>query len=90
MCHVTGRNPINSIINNNNNKGEPKWKRRIQDKIVQIRKDLSYLEEILRKGTHLKVKQKIMDGLHRRHPLLKKGVPCNSEELKQRIRAKTA
>ena len=66
----------------------PFWKRRIEEKIVQIRKDISHLEE-LKSGTQLK--QKILDGLNRRHPLLKKkGITCVSEELKQRLRAKAA
>ena len=66
----------------------PLWKRRIEEKIVQVRKDISYLEE-MRKGTILK--QRTTDELHRRHPLLKKkGLPCIIEELKQRLRAKAA
>ena len=66
----------------------PLWKRRIEDKIIQVRKDISHLEE-MRKGTVLK--QRIREELYRRHPLLKKkGLPCMVEELKQRLRAKAA
>ena len=67
---------------------DPFWKRRIEEKIAQLRKDISYLEEI-KKGVHLK--QKIHDDLNRRHPLLKKkGISCVAEELKQRLRSKAA
>ena len=38
---------------------EPKWKRRIEDKIDQDRKELSYLK-MIRDGGHLK--KKITDG----------------------------
>ncbi len=69
-------------------KVEPRWKRRIEGKIIQDRSDISQLEE-MKKGTTLK--KKVMDGLDRRHPLLKKkGLPCVIEELKQRLRAKAA
>ena len=69
-------------------KTEPKWKRRVEEKIVQDRKDISHLEE-MKKGK--KLKTKITDGLNRRHPLLKKkGLSCIAEELKQRLRAKAA
>ena len=67
---------------------DPHWKRRIEDKIKENRKDLSHLK-ILQDGGHLK--KKISDGLHRRHPLLKKkGLKTITEELKQRVRAKAA
>ena len=67
---------------------EPKWKRIIEYKIEQDRKELSYLK-ITWDGGHLK--KKITDGLKRRHPSLKKkGMKAISEELKQREVAKTA
>ena len=66
----------------------PFWKRRIEDKIGQLRKDISHLAE-LKSGSQLK--QRIVDDLNRRHPLLrKKGNSCVAEELKQRLRAKAA
>ena len=80
-----GEKPANK---NTEKRKTPLWKRRIEDKITQVRKDISYLEE-KKKGTTLK--QKILEGLNRRHPLLKKkGIPCIIEELKQRLRAKAA
>ena len=48
------------------------WKRRIEEKIVQVRRDISYLEEMM-KGTVLK--QRTTDQLNRRHQLLKKWPP---------------
>ena len=67
---------------------DPKWKRRIEEKIQQDRKDLSHLKNMV-DGGHLK--KKITDVLERRHPLLKKkGIATISEELKQRVMAKTA
>ena len=60
-------------------------KRRLEDKVKELRKDISHLAEIL-KGT--KLKTKIMEGLNRKYPLLKKkGTKCIQEELKQRLRS---
>ena len=67
---------------------DPMWKRRIEEKIQQDRKDLSHLK-ILSDGGQLK--KKTSDGLERRHPLLKKkGLKTIMEELKQRVKAKAA
>ena len=67
---------------------QPFWKRRVEDKIKEFRKDISHLAEIL-KGT--KLKTKITEGLNRKYPLLKKkGTKCIQEELKQRLRSKAA
>ena len=67
---------------------QPFWKRRVEDKVKELRKDISHLAEIL-KGT--KLKTKIMEGLNRKYPLLKKkGTKCIQEELKQRLRSKAA
>ena len=67
---------------------QPFWKRRIEDKIKELRKDMSHLTEVL-KGT--KLKSKILDNLNRKYPLLKKkGTKCIQEELKQRLRSKAA
>ena len=85
VCERLGEKPSSQRTNQ---RKDPLWKRRIEDKITQVRKDISHLEE-MRKGTVLK--QRILEGLHRRHPLLKKkGIPCVVEELKQRLRAKAA
>ena len=86
VCERLGEK-TSTIISSEKRKA-PLWKRRIEDKIIQVRKDISHLEE-MRKGTVLK--QRIIEELHRRHPLLKKkGLPCIIEELKQRLRAKAA
>ena len=67
---------------------EPYWKRRIRAKIQQHRSDISRLEE-MKKGK--KLKDKIVNDLKRRHPLLqKKGIKVIQEELKQRVTAKAA
>ena len=59
---------------------QPFWKRRVEDKVKELRKDISHLAEIL-KGT--KLKTKIMERLNRKYPLLKKkGTKCIQEELK--------
>ena len=50
-------------------KKQPFWKRRIEDKVKELRKDIFHLAEML-KGT--KLKSKIMDELNRKFPLLKK------------------
>ena len=69
-------------------KKEPFWKRRIEEKIRQTRKDISQLVE-LKKGVTLK--ESLLSDLKCRHPLLrKKGLTCIIEELKQRLRAKAA
>ena len=67
---------------------QPFWKRRIEDNVKELRKDISHLAEVL-KGT--KLKSKIIDKLNRKYPLLKKkGTKCIQEELKQRLRSKAA
>ena len=65
---------------------DPKWKRRIEGKILQDRSDISQLSELQKRKT---LKKKTTDALYRRHPLIKKkGIPCIIEELKQRLMAK--
>ena len=67
---------------------QPFWKRKVEDKVKELKKDICHLAEIL-KGT--KLKMKIMEGLNRKYPLLKKkGTKCIQEELKQRLRSKAA
>jgi hypothetical protein len=85
VCERLGEKPSSQ---QKSEQKDPLWKRRIEDKIIQVRKDISHLEE-MRKGIILK--ERIKEGLNRRHPLLKKkGIPCVIEELKQRLRAKAA
>ena len=66
---------------------EPMWKRRIENQIRQLRKDLSRIEE-LKKGR--KIKARYEEELQRKYWLKEKGLITVSEELKQRITAKAA
>ena len=66
---------------------EPMWKRRIENQIKQLRKDLSRIEE-LKKGK--KIKARFEEELQRKYWLKEKGLITVSEELKQRITAKAA
>ena len=63
---------------------EPWWKKRIQLKINQLRRDLSRIEKI--KNGELK-KDRIGDSLKEKYHIRKKGINCVIEELKQRITA---
>ena len=67
-------------------KKEPMWKRRMQLKIDEMRKDVGRLEE-MKKGK--KLKSKIVSNLKKRYQFFeKKGIKTIQEELKQRITAK--
>ena len=63
---------------------EPWWKKRIQLKINQLRKDLNRIEKI--KSGELK-KDRVGDSLKEKYHIRKKGINCVIEELKQRITA---
>ena len=63
------------------------WKRRIENQIRQLRKDLSRIEE-LKKGR--KIKARYEEELLRKYWLKEKGLITVSEELKQRITVKAA
>ena len=58
---------------------EPMWKRRMEDQILRMRKNLNRVEE-LKKGR--KIKDSIVDELQRRYWLKEKGLITESEELR--------
>ncbi len=68
---------------------EPWWKRRIEDQIKQLRKDISHLEG-LSKQKLKKKKDSIIEGLERKYHVKNKGTKVVIEELKQRVMAKAA
>ena len=87
-AHVTREEVGVAMTKQQQQQKEPYWKRRIRAKIQQDRSDISRLEE-MKKGK--KLKDKIVNDLKRRHPLLqKKGIKVIQEELKQRVTAKAA
>ena len=63
---------------------DPPWKRRIQNKINNMRKDISRLKEL--ETQNLKNK-KLVDELTKKHQLSKKNIKQVVEELKQHTRA---
>ena len=68
------------------NKKEPMWKRRLDQQILQFRKDLSRVEQL---GLGKKLKKKFVDILQRKYWLKQKGWKVVVEELRQRIKAKS-
>ena len=68
---------------------EPFWKRRINDDIQKLRKDISRIEEWF-KGRWKNSKIKEKEDLDRRYKLKAKGFNTVIEELKQRVVAKSS
>ena len=68
---------------------EPWWKRRIEEQIQQLRKDISHLED-LSKGKLKRKKDSICERLERKYYVKNKGTKVVIEELKQRVMAKAA
>ena len=66
---------------------EPRWKRRIKDSIVELRRQVNILE--ISKQGKLKRKEKYTK-LERKYNIKKKGEKVVIEELKQRLQAKSA
>ena len=70
-------------------KNEPRWKRRIEEDIKKLRKDVNLLTGDLKGGLGSKKKQK-MKELYEKYRVKKKGLETVIEELKQRMQAKSA
>ncbi|XP_047488218.1 uncharacterized protein LOC125038695 [Penaeus chinensis] len=70
-------------------KKDPWWKRRIEDDIKRIRKDVNILERDLR-GELSHKKSKTLQRLKEKYRVHKKGIKTVIEELKQRMIAKSA
>ena len=66
---------------------EPWWKRRLEDQIKQLRKDIARVE-ILKNGGKIKSRFRVL--LQKKYWLKQKGYKRVIEELKQRIKAKAA
>ena len=66
---------------------EPYWKRKIEDGIARLRKDLSQIEDWF-KDRWKNIKHKRKDELRRKYSIKTKGFETVIEELKQRITAK--
>ena len=66
---------------------EPWWKRRLEDQIKQLRKDIARVE-ILKNGGKIKSRFRML--LQKKYWLKQKGYKRVMEELKQRIKAKAA
>ena len=66
---------------------EPWWKRRLEDQIKQLRKDIARVE-ILKNGGKIKSRFRVL--LQKKYWLKQKGHKRVMEELKQRIKAKAA
>ena len=69
-------------------KKEPWWKRRIESDIGNLRRDINRLKRERRGETGGKRKRKIK-GLNTKYRVKKKGINLVTEELKQRLTAKT-
>ena len=66
---------------------EPYWKRKIEDGIARLQKDLSQIEDWF-KDRWKNIKHKRKDELRRKYSIKTKGFKTVIEELKQRITAK--
>ena len=87
---LAGANVVADLLGINKRKGtnqQPWWKRRMQAKVQNLRKDLSKLEEW--KNNNLRSERK-KELLERQYHVKNKGINSVVEELKQRIKAKTA
>ena len=71
---------LGAKITRKKSQGEPMWKRRLQEQVKHLRKDLSRVEE-LRKGRTIKTR--FQEQLQRKYWLKEKGLITVSEELKQ-------
>ena len=68
-------------------KNEPRWKRRIEEDIKRLRKEVNFLEREVKGELGLKKKRKLSE-LNERYRVKRKGLKTVIEELKQRIFAK--
>ena len=81
VCNKVG------VIANKTECKEPYWKRRIEDGIARLRKDLSQIDDWF-KGRWENIKHRRKDELRRKYSSKAKGFKTLTEELKQRITAK--
>ena len=87
---LAGANVVVDLLGIKKRKGtnqQPWWKRRMQAKIQNLRKDLIKLEEL--KNNNLRSERKT-ELLERQYHIKNKRINAVVEELKQRIKAKTA
>ena len=73
-------------------KKQPWWKRRLESKVKELKKDLGRLNAMLegKKMKKQKQKKKHHNKLQKKQKLKEKGKPKVKEEILPRIRAKTA
>ena len=65
---------------------EPWWRRRLEDQVRQLNKDLSRINNLIQQK---KIKKKRHDSLQRKYKMKQKSLQTVREEIKQRIAAKT-
>ena len=81
VCNKVG------VIANKKECKEPYWKRRIEDGIARLRKDLSQIDDWF-KGQWKNIKHRRKDELRRKYSSKENGFKTLTEELKQRVTAK--
>ena len=67
-------------------RGVPWWRRRLENQVKQLNKDLSRINNLIGQKT---IKKKHRDYLQRKYRIKQKSLPAVREEIKQRIVAKT-
>ena len=65
---------------------EPWWRRRLEDQVRQLNKDLGRINNLIEQK---KIKKKYQDSLQRKYKMKQKSPRTAREEIKQRIAAKT-
>ena len=71
---------------NRQTRKEPWWKRRLENQVKILNKDLGRVNALIQQKT---IKKKHKDTLQRRYKIQQKGLGLVKEEIKQRIVAKT-
>ena len=71
---------------NRQTRKEPWWKRRLENQVKMLNKDLVRVNVLIQQKT---IKKKHKDTLQRRYKIQQKGLGMVKEEIKQRILAKT-
>ena len=66
---------------------EPWWKKRLTTQIREMNKDLGRVKALIDKKT---IKKRHQDTLERKYKIKHKGLHVAKEEIRQRIKAKTA
>ena len=80
-AYVTELDGVNKLPKT---KKEPWWKRRLEEKLMELSQDFDFVNNLLEKSN---IKEKHKDRLERRYNIRRKRLNIVREEIKQRIKA---